>query len=85
MASEMVAKFSGKTGPQYPMSFKGYDYAGLLGRIAEIEELIVTVECSIRSEIERCEAALKPFAAGATALMGLVLSSNVESYAHDRI
>jgi hypothetical protein len=39
-----VAKFSGRTKPWYPMSFKGYDYAGLLGRIAEIEELIVAVE-----------------------------------------
>ncbi|MES1992243.1 MAG: hypothetical protein V4457_01290 [Pseudomonadota bacterium] len=72
-----VAKFSRRTKPWYPMSFKGYDYAGLLGRIAEIEELIVAVECSIRSEIERCEAALQPFAAGATALTGRGLSSSV--------
>lgn len=53
-----VAKFSGKTKPWFPMSFKGYDYAVLLARIGKIEELVLAVESSIRLELTRCESSL---------------------------
>lgn len=56
--SPKVAKFTGKSKPWFPMSFKGYDYGALLGRLHEIEALIVAVEGSIRAEVARCEAAL---------------------------
>lgn len=40
----------------YAMMFKGYDYAALLRRLPEIEELIRAVESSVNAEITKQEA-----------------------------
>lgn len=41
----------------YGMMFKGYDYAALLRKLPEIEELIRAVESSVNAEIAKQEAA----------------------------
>lgn len=53
-----VAKLKNAGKPWFPMSFKGYDYEGLLGQISEIEELVREVERSIQSELASYETAL---------------------------
>lgn len=41
----------------YGMTFKGFDYAGLLSKLPQIEELIRTVESSVNAEIAHYEKA----------------------------
>lgn len=41
----------------YAMMFKGYDYAALLNKLPQIEELIRAVESSVNAEIAKQEAA----------------------------
>ncbi len=50
-----VARFGTKQKPWYAMSFKSFDYRRLLGRLAEIEALVRTVEQSVNAEVQRYE------------------------------
>jgi len=50
-----VMRWSGDTGKAYPMSFKSFDYLGLLRQLPEIEKLIKAVESSINKEAKQYE------------------------------
>jgi len=51
-----VAKLHGTEKPWFPMSFRGYDYGALLGRLPEIVVLIQAVEGAVQAEIAKYEA-----------------------------
>lgn len=57
--SPSTMAFKGANGEfhEYGMMFKGYDYAALLRKLPQIEELIRAVESSVNAEIAKQEAA----------------------------
>jgi len=50
-----VARFGTAAKPWYPMSFKSFDYQGLLRRLPDIKALVEAVEHSVNTEIQRYE------------------------------